>query len=134
MRVEIQWVLLAKKCLFNEDKTLDIEKIMQKMEFDGIPYVCSLKIIIKTQTSPTEVGEKKTITLKIHHQNDGEVSVTDIPYEIPDLFMWAKYSPYITIDLSDFIFPTTGEYCLDFYIDGELKNSEWLTIVDKRAK
>jgi hypothetical protein len=129
--VEIQWVLLAKKCLFNEDKTLDIEKITQKMEFDGIPYVGSLKIIIKSQSSPTEVGEKKTITLKIHHQSDGEVFTTDMPYEIPNLFVWAKYSPYITIDLSDFIFPKTGEYCLDFYIDGELKNSEWLTIVDK---
>ena len=132
--MEIQWVLLAQKCLFNDDKTLDIEKVMQRMEFDGIPYVGSLKIIIKTQSSPTEVGEKKMITLKIHHQNDGEVLVTDMPYTIPDLFVWAKYSPYITINLSDFIFPTTGEYCLDFYVDGELKNSEWLTIVDKRAR
>ena len=132
--MEIQWVLLAKKCLFNDDKTLDIEKVIQRMEFDGIPYVGSLKIIIKTQSSPTEVGDKKIITLKINHQNDGEVLVTDMPYTIPDLFVWAKYSPYITIDLSDFIFPTTGEYCLDFYVDGELKSSEWLTIVDKRAK
>ena len=91
--MEIQWVLLAQKCLFNDDKTLDIEKVMQRMEFDGIPYVGSLKIIIKTQSSPTEVGEKKMITLKIHHQNDGEVLVTDMPYTIPDLFVWAKYSP-----------------------------------------
>jgi len=127
--MDISWVILARGIRI-AGGLLDIEGIFQDVK--APPYSADLVVVAKVAVSPLEVGETKTLTLEISDSQGSLVKKLDYEYPVTDLSDWARYTPFVTIALTDLEFPSTGEYSFNLLVDNEFKNREWLTIKDAK--
>lgn len=110
---------------------MDVAGIFDKMGADSPQYIGTLVVLAKVQADPTEIGKQVKLTLQLNRKGGGLVESLDCDYDIPDLATWAESTPFVSFDIDEFPFGEIGEYSFDILMDGEFKNREWLTIVDK---
>jgi hypothetical protein len=130
--MDIQWVILARGWRINENGTMDIAQIFNSIDGTGSPYVVSFHVLAKVVAEPTEVGIDKILTLELRDKSGKLIESLDCKYNIPDLNIWAKSTPFVSFDIDNYGLKDAGEYSFDIVIDGETKNREWFIIRDKR--
>lgn len=132
--MDIQWLIIARAYSIDREGCLDIGGICQRIAFDAPPYRASFVLLAKIQATPLEVGDEKRITVRIAHEFPGLESSFDVRYRVPDLSAWAVGRPFIAHPFTDFEFPRAGEYVFELAVDGEVKNQESITILERRAR
>jgi hypothetical protein len=130
--MDIQWVILARAWRVSDNGTIDIAGTFDYMGANPPHYYGTLVVLAKVKADPTEIGKKVKVTLQLHRKGEGLVESLDVVYDIPDLSIWAKATPYISFDIDRFPFKKLGEYSFDILMDGEFKNREWFVLVDNK--
>ena len=124
--MEIQWIILARGCNINQDRTVDIWGIGHHFTIPNPTDRVSVHLIAKLNFQPTETGELKMISLRIEHVERKEIveRFDNMPYRIPDLPTWANSQTYWDLALNDITLPYSGDYTFTLYAEGEYKNHE----------
>ena len=128
--MELQWLLVVQAYRINEDGTLDIAKIFQRMTIQGLPLKAQITVLAKVKFDPLKVDEETSFTFRMENIDSNDVLLDiELPYTFPGLQEWLRgASCYININLADVEFPGPGEHMVSIWHDDKLQASETFTI------
>jgi len=132
--MEIQWIIIAQAYRLNEDRTLNIGRIVHRFTIYGENRTASIYLLAKVYFNPAEAGESKIITLQVNHDKIGKLESFRMPYKVPNLITVVNRITYIAINLDKIEFQDAGTYTFTMLVDGEYKNEESIEVTyDKEA-
>ena len=123
--MEIQWVILAMKCI-NIKGFLNITGIFHRINLDKGNQIFNFQLIAKINYEPQHAFEKKLLRLEIIYNN--ETKSFEIPYQLPDLEVWSEYNPYVIIPIRNLLINKEGDYIFRLTVDGESKSEELIKV------
>jgi hypothetical protein len=131
--MDVHWIVLARSCQLNKNKTLSIDSITDQFVIYGGINIVNLELIAKVAFNPIETLENRIITLKIEHDKSGILNTFKHTYKIPDLSTLLNMTTYLVYPLA-LEFKDTGKYTFKMLIDDIFKNEESLDVIHKELK
>ena len=127
--MDIRWMIFARGIRFHPDESLDILHAFDRNVGVGPSNKLSFWMIGKVREYPTEVGERKLLSLQIRHSDGVLVGEWMLTYHVHDLSTWASKTPYIAVEFPEFEFTRIGEYTFQLQVDQELKAEETIAVM-----
>ena len=131
--MELQWLLLARAFRINQNGTLDIAQVFQKVTVEGVPRLkADVSVLAKVKFDLLRVGEETNFTFRLENPETGDMVEMELPYEYPPFDAWLRGAGcYINLNLADVEFATSGEHVASVWYDGKLLASETFIITNE---
>lgn len=130
--MELQWLLIARAFRINDNGTLDIANIFQKITVQGSPIKAEMTVLAKVKFDLLKVGEETNFLFRLENPETGELMEVELPYKFPDLDAWLSGAGcYVNLNLSDLEFSAAGEHVASIWHDGRLLASETFVITNE---
>lgn len=127
--MDIQWIILARGCRLNADRTVDILGIGHVFNVPDASSLLNVHLVAKASFEPQETSEYKTVRLRVEHmQRKQVIHSLDLPYRVPDLATASSSTTYLDLFLDGIVLPYSGKYVFTLHVDGEYKNQELVEV------
>ncbi len=113
-------MLLVRSYRINQDVTLDIEGVVDRIAVSSFPFMFKGILLAKLNATPDEAGQTRKVSLKIRRLDDGQEFVNDSVYKVPELetILRDVLALQFRVELTG---ASPGEYVMELAIDGETK-------------
>ncbi len=131
--MELQWLLIARGFRMNDNGTLDIANIFQKITVEGPPPLkADMTVLAKVKFDLLKIGEETNFTFRLENPETGDAVDIELHYTYPPREAWLRGAGcYIDLNLADVEFATAGEHVASIWQDGKLLASESFTITNE---